>query len=99
MLAMVWNAIYNWLFDLALLALGRSLSDRPPGLRVIHTILFELGILIMTLPVVAWWMQISLQQAFLLDTGFMIFYLVYGYVYNWCYDRIFPIPEEISQSC
>ena len=92
--AMFWNALYNYLFDRSLLALGRSLSDRPPKLRALHSFLFEAGLVVQTLPFVAWWMKINLAQAFLMDAGFMLFYLVYGYIFNWVYDRIFPIPEE-----
>jgi uncharacterized membrane protein len=24
--------------------------------------------------------------------GFVLFYLVYAFVYNWSYDKVFPIP-------
>ncbi len=94
--AMVWNALYNYIFDRTLLAMGRSLKQRPPGLRALHSFLFEAGLVIQTLPLVAWWMQLGLFEAFLMNAGFMIFYLIYGYAFNWIYDQLFPIPAEHS---
>lgn len=28
-----------------------------------------------------------------MDLSFALFYVVYAYVFNWAYDRIFPLPE------
>ena len=57
-----------------------------------HAIGFEGGLLLVALPLVAWWLSISLWQALLLDLGFVFFYLVYAFVYNLAYDKVFPVP-------
>ncbi|MGL5471006.1 MAG: chlorhexidine efflux transporter [Shewanella sp.] len=31
-----------------------------------------------------------------MDMGFVIFYLVYAFFYNWAYDRMFPIPAAAT---
>ncbi|MBC17469.1 Transmembrane pair domain-containing protein [Pseudodesulfovibrio profundus] len=91
--AMVCNYIFNLAFDHALVRMGRSLRDRPPMLRVIHAVLFEASLLLFTVPMVAWWLDMGLWQAFVTDLGFVLFFLVYAYVFNWAYDRVFPVPE------
>lgn len=88
--AMLWNWLYNILFDKALVSLGRSLSNRPPRLRALHAICFEAGFMLLTLPAVMWWLKLNFWQALTMDIGFALFYVVYGYAYNWCYDKVFP---------
>ena len=42
----------------------------------------------MGVPLIAWWLSISLWQAFLLDIGVLLFFLPYTYVYHWVYDVV-----------
>lgn len=88
--AVFWNWGYNVLFDKALLSRGCSLADRPPSLRTIQAVGFEVGFMIFTLPFTVWWLEMSFLQALVTDMGFSFFYVVYGYLYNWCYDKLFP---------
>ncbi len=90
-LAMSWNLLYNWLFDL----LERRYAGNPQrrlSTRIYHAIGFEAGLLPPGLLLVAWWLNIGLWEAFLLDAGFMLFFLGYAFVFNWLYDRAFPLP-------
>ncbi len=91
-LAMAWNYIYNLGFD-HLLAAWRGTTQKTPLLRVGHALLFELGLLALLLPLVAWYLQISLWDALLLDLTLALFYMVYAFAFNWAYDRLFPLPE------
>jgi uncharacterized membrane protein len=45
------------------------------------------------MPLIAWYLGVSLLQAFMMDVSFALFYLVYAFVFNWAYDRIFPLPD------
>lgn len=90
-LATLWNYLFNLGFDRAMMRwVGHS--RKWPSLRIIHALLFEIGLLAILLPFVVWYLQIGLWQAFMMDLGFAGFYLVYAFVYNWAYDVIFPIP-------
>jgi uncharacterized membrane protein len=40
---------------------------------VIHALLFEGGLIVMGVPLIAWWLSVSLWQAFLLDIGVLLF--------------------------
>ncbi|WP_341204961.1 PACE efflux transporter [uncultured Sulfitobacter sp.] len=91
-LATLWNLGYNVLFDLALQRLtGTTLKSRI--VRVLHALVFEAGLLMVLLPFIAWYLGISLWDAFVLDIALAAFYLVYSYVFNLIYDTLFPLPE------
>ncbi|WP_298018453.1 multidrug/biocide efflux PACE transporter [uncultured Castellaniella sp.] len=84
-IAVTWNMIYNWLFDRLQSRLG---FDRTYWVRVGHACGFEGGLIIIAIPFVAWWLGISMWQALLLDIGFVLFYLPYGFLFNLGYDKI-----------
>lgn len=91
-LATLWNLGYNVLFDLALQRLtGTTLKSRI--VRVLHALAFEAGLLVVLLPFIAWYLGISLWDAFVLDIALAAFYIVYAYVFNLIYDTLFPLPE------
>lgn len=92
LIATGWNFVYNLGFDTAMRRLRGSVVKTHP-IRALHAVLFEGGLLILLLPFVAWMLELTLWQAFLFDLGVAAFYLVYGYLFNWAYDRIFPLPE------
>ena len=91
-LATAWNYLYNLGFDHLLRRYaGTTLKTVP--MRIIHAILFEAGLLMVLMPFIAWYLGISLWQAFVMDVAFALFYLVYAFIFNWAYDRLFPLPE------
>lgn len=89
-LATVWNYFYNLGFDHLLLRLRGGVA-KTLMIRVLHAVGFELGLLMALMPMIALWLGISLWEAFLMDMSFAGFYLVYAFVFNWAYDRIFPV--------
>ncbi|WP_417883526.1 PACE efflux transporter [Vibrio rumoiensis] len=91
-IATVWNYFYNILFDKAMLKHTGQLN-KTVAIRIFHACLFEAGLLVITLPIMAWWLEIGLMEAFILDLGMALFYLIYAFVYNLAYDRIFPVPQ------
>lgn len=91
-IATLWNYFYNVIFDHAHKRLtGTTLKSRP--VRIVHAVLFEAGLLVALLPFIAWYLDISLVEAFVMDAGFALFYMGYAYVFNLAYDRLFPLPE------
>lgn len=82
--AMVWNIIYNALFD-RLFPLGKV--KRGLGLRIVHALCFEGGFILIGLPIAATLLGTGLWQAFMLEVGFFLFFLPYTVVYNWLWDR------------
>lgn len=92
-IATVWNYVYNIGFDNFMMKKFNS-TDKSLLVRVFHSIGFEAGLLIITIPAIAWMLNLSLWDAFLLDMGMVVFYLIYAYVYNLAYDKIFPINQQ-----
>ncbi|MFT4693966.1 MAG: putative membrane protein [Francisella sp.] len=89
LMAMVWNFIYNYIFDLVESSLDGHRSTRKISMRLLHALLFEVGLLIVTVPLVAYWLEMNLVAALLVDIGFVVFYLVYAFFYNYIFDKIY----------
>jgi uncharacterized membrane protein len=91
-IATAWNFVYNCVFDLIR---RHSVGTTEKGglVRVYHAVLFEVGLLMVLMPFIAWYLGISIWQAFIMDLSFALFYMLYAYVFNWGYDRLFPLPE------
>lgn len=90
--AMVWNYVYNLGFD-HVMAAWRGSTVKTTPIRIAHAVLFELGLLALMLPLVAWYLGISFWQALVMDIALAAFYMAYAFVFNWAYDRVFPLPE------
>lgn len=85
LIALGWNVLFNGMFDRLL----KRLSLAPnAATRVVHAVLFEGGLVAVSVPLIAWWLNISLMQALILDMGVLLFFLPYTYVYHWVYDVV-----------
>lgn len=90
--AVVWNVSYNSLFEAweaRQPVRGRSLQR-----RICHAFGFELGFLVVLVPAFAWMLGISLVEAFILESGMILLFLVYTFAYNLAFDRIFGLPAS-----
>ena len=94
-LVMAWNMLYNWLFDLWEQR-NRNGIKRSVFLRVIHAIIFETVLLFVGVFLVAWWLDLTLLDALILDIGLAVFFVGYAFAYNWIYDIVFPIPNKVE---
>lgn len=94
-MATVWNYVFNLAFDHSLKRLTGS-TRKTLRTRFVHAISFEAGLMLAFLPVIAWWMEIGLIEALLVDVAFVVFYLVYAFVFTWCYDTAFPDTDTES---
>jgi len=83
--AVVWNFIFNWIFDKYVTG---AREERTLKIRSIHAILFELGLLLPTIPLISYYLNISLWEAFIMDIGFIVFVLIFTIIYNYIYDRV-----------
>ena len=85
LLAMAWNMAFNALFDSAQRRWGFTRNFKA---RAVHAVLFEIGLIMAVVPLAAWWLDISLWAAFVLDIGIVLFFLPYTFVFNWAYDTL-----------
>ena len=85
LVAMSWNMVFNAIFDRAQRQWGFTRNLRA---RAVHALLFEIGLLIVIVPLTAWWLDMSLWKAFVLDIGIALFFMPYTFVFNWVYDTL-----------
>ncbi|MFK8399957.1 multidrug/biocide efflux PACE transporter [Pseudomonas sp. BGr12] len=98
-IAMLWNMVYNAIVD-QLIRLERN--QWGFGARFLHGLGFEVGIIVLCLPVAAWLLGVSLLQALIVEAGFFAFILPYTMAYNWAFDKAkqrFFAKEKIGQAC
>jgi uncharacterized membrane protein len=89
--ATLWNFVFNLGFDHAMLRMIGH-TRKTLALRVLHALLFEGGLLVLLLPPMAWYLGMGLWQTFVMDLAIVVFYVVYAFLFNLAYDRVFPIP-------
>lgn len=85
LMAMSWNMVFNALFDRAQRRMG---FQRTLAARAVHAVLFEIGLIIAVVPLAAWWLDIGLWEAFVLDIAIVLFFLPYTFCFNWAYDHV-----------
>lgn len=93
--ALVWNMIFNTLFERWEKRSGTT--GRPVKIRLLHTLLFEGGLVVILVPLMALILQVSLWESFLYEAGLIIFFLVYNAGYAWCFDRVFGLPDSARE--
>lgn len=92
--AVVWNLAFNALFEAweaRQPARGRSVAR-----RIAHALGFEGGLALLLIPLFAWWLEISLWEALWYDAALLLFFLVYTFVFNWLFDRVFGLPVSAT---
>jgi uncharacterized membrane protein len=88
--AVVWNLVFNALFEAW--ESRQSVKGRSAARRVAHAIGFEGGLIAWLVPLIAWWLGVSLWQALAMDLGLVVFFLVYTFIFTWVFDRLFGLP-------
>ena len=91
-IAICWNLSFNYLFEKW--ESRQAVKGRSILRRVVHAIGFEGGIAAMLIPLMAWWFDISLWQAAVMESGLLVFFMVYTFGFNWAFDRIFGLPAS-----
>ncbi|HCB3598437.1 TPA: PACE efflux transporter [Serratia marcescens] len=91
-LAVSWNFIYNSLFEWWE---SRQLSrTRTLKRRILHAVGFQLTLVVYLIPLIAWWMGITLWQALLLDMALIVIIPCYTFLFNWAFDKLFGLPAS-----
>lgn len=91
-IAVSWNFIYNCIFEFWE---SRQVSRiRTFRRRLVHAIGFQLTLVLYLIPLIAWWLNVSLWQALVMDFALIIIIPCYTFVYNWVFDKIFGLPKS-----
>ncbi|HED2499659.1 PACE efflux transporter [Serratia ureilytica] len=91
-IAVSWNFIYNYVFEWWE---SRQVSRaRTLKRRILHAVGFQLTLVVYLIPLIAWWMDITLWQALLLDMALIVIIPCYTFVFNWAFDKLFGLPAS-----
>lgn len=90
--AVIWNFIFNSMFEAW--EVRQATKGRSVARRIAHAIGFEGGLVAFLVPLFAWWLEISLWQAFIVDLWIVVFFLVYTFLFSLAFDRIFGLPAS-----
>lgn len=92
--AVGWNFGYNAMFEhWEARQAGRG---RGWQRRVVHALGFELGFLIVLMPIAAWWLGISYARSLAVNLGLNLFFLGYTFAFTWAFDRMFGLPQSAA---
>ncbi|WP_339673806.1 PACE efflux transporter [uncultured Zhongshania sp.] len=94
-IALIWNYTFNALFERwerKQVTKGRSLQR-----RLVHGAGFEGGLVIVLVPLTAYWLDISLWQALLAEIGLLITFFLYAIVFTWAFDKVFGLPASAQE--
>lgn len=95
-IAVVWNYAYNTGFEYW--ETKQTVKGRSLLRRLAHAIGFELGFVVIFVPLMAWWFNFTLLYAFIAEIGLMVFFLLYSLSFNWAFDKIVGLPQSAAPS-
>lgn len=95
-IALTWSMIYNALFEYW--EARQAKRTRTAWRRILHATGFEGGLIFILVPLVAYWLDISLLEALLVDIGLFIFFFFYAIAFQWAFDRIFDVPDSAKEA-
>ncbi|KVR21963.1 PACE efflux transporter [Burkholderia ubonensis] len=93
------GVVVNFLYNLAFEAWERrrAATTRSVWRRVLHAIGFQVALVTFLIPLIAWWLDVSLLQAFLYDAVLIVFFPIFTFVYNWSFDEVFGLPDAVTR--
>ncbi|MET0312203.1 MAG: PACE efflux transporter [Burkholderiaceae bacterium] len=92
MTAMAWNYVYNTLFEAWEARQARK--GRSILRRICHAVGFEAGLIVVLVPLFAWLLGTSLMEALMLNLAMIVFFLVYAFLFNLAFDKLFGLPAS-----
>ncbi|MFI7799283.1 bacterial transmembrane pair family protein [Pseudomonas sp. DD1] len=92
--ALLWNVLFNYVFECW--EARQPQRARTLGRRLLHSLGFEGGLVLLLVPLVAWWLEISWWAALVTDLGLFVFFF-YALAFQWVFDRVFDVPESAKE--
>ncbi|WP_312439609.1 PACE efflux transporter [Janthinobacterium sp.] len=94
-IAVIWNLLYNTAFEYW--EIRQVSRTRTVWRRIVHAIGFQITLVVYLIPLIAWWLHISLWDAFVLDFALMLIIPCYSFVFNYVFDGLFGVPLSAQQ--
>ncbi len=94
-IALTWNYAFNWIFERW--ESRQTVRGRSFVRRLAHGAGFEGGLVVILIPVVSLWLDISPAEAFVANLALLVFFFVYAIAFTWAFDRVFGLPASAVQ--
>ena len=91
-IALAWNYVFNWMFERW--EARQAVGGRSFARRLAHGAGFEGGLVIILVPVMSFWLEITPAEAFVANLGLLVFFFFYAIVFTWAFDRVFGLPAS-----
>lgn len=91
-IALCWSFGFNTLFEAW--EARQPVRGRSLNRRTAHALFFEGGLVLICIPVMAWWLQVGLVEAAAYEAGLIALFIAYTYLFTWGFDRIFGLPAS-----
>ena len=89
-IALSWSFVFNTVFEAW--EARQPVKGRSLRRRTVHALLFEGGLVLICIPVMAWWLQVGYLEALVYEAGLIALFIVYTYAFTWGFDQIFGLP-------
>ncbi|MEC6814005.1 PACE efflux transporter [Photobacterium toruni] len=93
-IALLWNYAFNSCFELIETKL--HIKKRTLYVRLAHSILFELGLFLFTIPLYMWWYDVSLIKAISMEMAILVFFLIYTFIFTLLFDLVFQTNNAMT---
>ena len=93
-IALAWNYVFNAFFERW--ESRQSVQGRSFARRLLHGVGFEGGLVLILIPVMSLWLNISPVAAFIANLGLLVFFFVYAVVFTWVFDLVFGLPKSAA---
>lgn len=91
-IALSWSFVFNTIFEAW--ETRQSVKGRSLKRRTAHALLFEGGLVLICIPVMAWWLQVGYLEALVYEAGLIVLFILYTYLFTWGFDRVFGLPAS-----
>ena len=91
-IALSWSYVFNTGFEAW--EARQPVKGRSLKRRTVHALLFEGGLVLICIPVMAWWLWVGYLEALVYEAGLIALFIAYTYAFTWGFDRIFGLPAS-----
>lgn len=88
LVAIAWNFAWTSMFEAW--ERRQTLQTRTIPRRIAYAVGFEGGLVLFLVPAMALLLGVTLLEAFMLDIGLMVFFLIYAFIFSWVFDIVVP---------
>lgn len=89
-IALCWSYLFNTGFEAW--EAQQPTKGRSSLRRAVHALMFEGGLVLISVPIMAWWLDVGLLEAAMYEAGLIVLFIVYTYAFTWGFDRVFGLP-------